>query len=104
MPAMLFRCVLLLFFLPGANIELFALDPTTPITHYGHDVWDLHRGFPYFAIHALHQTRDGYLWLATDEGLVRFDGVQFTLFDKSNTPAIVHNDVSALVEDSAGNL
>ena len=83
---------------------LHALDPSKPITRYGHDVWDGNRGFPYFAIHAIHQTHDGYLWLATDEGLVRFDGVQFTLFDENNTSAITHNDISSLAEDSAGNL
>ncbi len=84
--------------------RVYALDPSKPLTQYGHDIWDVHRGFPFFAIHALHQTRDGYLWLATDEGLVRFDGVQFTLFDSKNTPAITNNDISSLVEDSSGNL
>jgi len=96
---------LLLFLMMMMQVHrLLALDPSKPIIRYGHDVWGVNRGFPYFAIHAIHQTRDGYLWLATDEGLVRFDGVQFTPFDENNTNAITHNDISSLAEDSAGNL
>ena len=63
---------------------------------YGHEVWDANRGFPAFSISAITQTPDGYLWLGTDEGLVRFDGVRFTLFNTSNTPGIKHNNISAL--------
>lgn len=63
---------------------------------YGHEVWDANRGFPAFSISAITQTPDGYLWLGTDEGLVRFDGVRFTLFNTSNTPSIKHNNISAL--------
>ncbi|MBW3563638.1 MAG: response regulator [Acidobacteria bacterium] len=50
------------------------------------------------------QTRDGYIWLATGAGLVRFDGVRFTVFDKTNTPAIRDDDVRALAEDQEGNV
>ncbi len=46
------------------------------------------------------QTKDGYIWLATDEGAVRFDGVQFTLYDSSNTKAICNNNISSFVEDN----
>ena len=50
------------------------------------------------------QTRDGYLWLTTFDGLVRFDGVRFTVFDKSNTPGIPGNRFIGLVEDRDGDL
>jgi signal transduction histidine kinase/ligand-binding sensor domain-containing protein len=46
------------------------------------------------------QTHDGYLWLATEGGLVRFDGLKFTVFDSQNTPAIRSNNIRALCEDS----
>lgn len=101
-PAIACLGILLIRF-PAAD-SAFALDPAQAVTRYGHDVWDGRRGFPYFAIHAIRQDRDGYLWLATDEGIVRFDGIQFTLFDKSNTPAITVNDFSSVAEDSAGTL
>ena len=50
------------------------------------------------------QTRDGYLWIGTQEGLARFDGLNFTVFDKENTPAFKSNDVRALQEDQQGRL
>jgi ligand-binding sensor domain-containing protein/signal transduction histidine kinase len=53
---------------------------------------------------SLIQTRDGYLWLGTEEGLVRFDGVSFTLFDRTNTGEIKHNYISSLCEDREGGL
>jgi len=55
-------------------------------------------------IRVVTQTRDGYLWLATFGGLVRFDGVSFTTFDQQNTPLLKDNAILALVEDHDGAL
>ncbi len=52
----------------------------------------------------IRQTRDGYLWLGTQHGLARFDGLRFTLFDRGNTPELPSDDCRALEEDDAGNL
>ena len=65
-----------------------ALDPRKALTQYIHDVWQTEQGLPQNAVEALCQTRDGYLWLGTQEGLVRFDGVRFTVFDRRNTPGL----------------
>ena len=81
-----------------------ALDPRKAITQYSHQVWQAREGLPQNSIHAMLQTRDGYLWLGTQEGLVRFDGVQFTVFDRSNTPWMKSNYVQALFEDKDGAL
>ncbi len=81
-----------------------ALDPHRALTQYGHDVWRTGDGLPQNAVLAVLQSRDGYLWLGTTSGLVRFDGVRFTVFDKSNTQAIGHNQISALFEDRDGAL
>ncbi len=50
------------------------------------------------------QTPDGYLWVATLDGLARFDGVRFKVFNKSNTPEMPNNRISSLFTDSSGRL
>ena len=56
------------------------------------------------AVITIAQTRDGYLWLGTIDGLLRFDGVRFTTFNESNTPGLKSGSVVKLFEDSHGNL
>jgi PAS domain S-box-containing protein len=81
-----------------------ALDPSLAISQYIHDVWKTGNGLPQNSILAIAQTHDGYLWLATEVGLVRFDGVRFVTFDSRNTSAFTSNEVDALLADRAGNL
>lgn len=66
--------------------------------------WDTESGLPQNTVQAILQTRDGYLWIATEGGLARFDSQQFTVFNTRNTPQIRSNDIRALLEDSAGAL
>jgi signal transduction histidine kinase/ligand-binding sensor domain-containing protein len=56
------------------------------------------------AVIAITQTRDGYLWLGTPDGLLRFDGVRFTTFNEGNTPGLKSGSVVKLFEDSRTNL
>ena len=63
---------------------------------YSHRIWRIEDGLPQNRIRALAQTPDGYLWVGTSEGLARFDGVRFTLFDRSNTPAFQDDGILAL--------
>lgn len=71
---------------------------------YRFDHWTTDDGLPNNSIWALQQTRDGYLWMTTSSGLVRFDGVRLRVFDKSNSPGITGNRFMALHEDRTGNL
>jgi len=80
------------------------LRPLTPLSQYGHDVWDSDSGLPQNSVDAIAQTRDGYLWLGTQEGLVRFDGVRFTVFDTRNTAALHDDWVHALRQTRDGTL
>ncbi|MEW6364769.1 MAG: two-component regulator propeller domain-containing protein [Acidobacteriota bacterium] len=73
-----------------------AFDPNKPPTQYIRDVWQTENGLPQNSILHIAQTPDGYLWLATYEGLVRFDGLRFTVFDSENTPEITKNTVFAM--------
>jgi signal transduction histidine kinase/ligand-binding sensor domain-containing protein len=59
---------------------------------------------PQGSVISMIQTRDGYLWLGTLGGLVRFDGLRFTVFDESNTPGLSSSRVVKLFEDSQDNL
>ncbi len=71
---------------------------------YRFDSWTADNGLPQNSIHAVHQAHDGYLWLATSDGLVRFDGARFTVFNKSNSPGIASNRFNSLYEDRQGDL
>ena len=82
-----------------------APDPNKAISQYLHSVWDIDDGLPQNTVSALLQTRDGYLWLGTEEGLVRFDGSVFEVFDKGHTPAFEQgHDVEVLLEGADGTL
>ncbi|MEW6363333.1 MAG: two-component regulator propeller domain-containing protein [Acidobacteriota bacterium] len=83
---------------------LTGLDPHKAITQYGLDVWTRKDGLPQNSITSIIQTRDGYLWFGTEEGLARFDGVRFTLFNSRNTPALAEQTVCTLLEDQSGTL
>jgi ligand-binding sensor domain-containing protein/signal transduction histidine kinase len=67
------------------------------------DVWGTADGLPQSSVIALAQTHDGYLWLGTLNGLVRFDGNGFTCFNVNNTPGLPDNRVVFLFEDSRSN-
>jgi signal transduction histidine kinase/ligand-binding sensor domain-containing protein len=71
---------------------------------YLHTAWTTENGLPQNDVTQLIQTRDGYLWLGTNGGLVRFDGIRFTIFDSGNTPELRSNRILALAEDRDGTL
>src|SRR6202161_4772249 len=82
----------------------FGLDPTRKISQYLHDKWGEGEGFIGGRIYAIGQSADGYLWIGTERGLVRFDGSNFTLIQRPlpNSPPI--SRVRGLVTDASGNL
>lgn len=86
----------------AANLR--ALDPATPLNQYGHDAWDGDSGLPQNTVTSILQSRNGYIWLGTQEGLVRFDGVRFAIFDTRNTKAMTDDWVQALCETRDGSL
>ncbi|HWI55622.1 MAG TPA: two-component regulator propeller domain-containing protein, partial [Bacillota bacterium] len=71
---------------------------------YSVKVWDTEDGLPQSAVLALTQTRDGYLWVGTLDGLARFDGTRFTTFNEANTPELTSSRIVKLFEDSRGEL
>jgi diguanylate cyclase (GGDEF)-like protein len=71
---------------------------------YRFDTWTTDNGLPQNGVRSITQTPDGYIWFTTFDGLVRFDGVKFTIFDKSNTPGIASNRFSAINSDKDGTI
>jgi ligand-binding sensor domain-containing protein len=68
------------------------------------DAWTSKDGLPENAVISVIQTRDGYLWIGTLNGLVRFDGNRFTVFNEYNTPGLNSDRIVYLFEDSHTNL
>lgn len=81
-----------------------ALDPSRALTQSRLSVWTSESGLPQNTIDAMVQTRDGYLWMGTEEGLVRFDGVRFVVSDRQNAPGLRSAFVSSLYEAPDGTL
>lgn len=72
--------------------------------NYQVNVWQTDEGLPQSTVTSIAQTRDGYLWLGTQNGLVRFDGVHSQVFNENNTPAIKNNRMVQLFVDRQGAL
>ena len=81
-----------------------ALDGSKAVTQHHYQVWLTEDGLPQISVQDVLQTRDGYLWLGTQEGLVRYDGARFVVFDNRNTGSIENNYFNTLVEGSDGAL
>jgi ligand-binding sensor domain-containing protein/signal transduction histidine kinase len=97
--AKLFTCLGMVVWLGGAP-----LSGATNLSRseYTIDVWQTEQGLPQDSVTSIVQTRDGYLWLGTYNGLVRYDGVRFKVFDTSNTPEFEDNRITSLYEDGSG--
>lgn len=81
-----------------------ALEPGKPLVDLIHESWSVDSGLPQGTIRAIAQSTDGYIWLGTHEGLARFDGREFTVFNEANTPLLQGNGVAALLQSRDGGL
>lgn len=71
---------------------------------YRFDSWTTDNGLPQISINSILQTRDGFLWLTTFGGLVRYDGLRFQVFNTGNTKGLRTSRFTRMVEDREGNL
>src|SRR5579862_3523284 len=94
--------VSLLYLLLGLALQVFAASRSDP--DYLIDVWETQQGLPDNSATAILQAPDGYLWVGTFNGLVQFDGVNFTVFDSSNVPELPSPGIVNLHLDSSGRL
>ncbi len=79
-----------------------SLDPAKALTQFGLDTWTTDHGLPSATVNAVLQTREGYVWLATWDGLARFDGARFVVFGQRD--GLGNNGVRALHQDHRGDL
>ena len=83
---------------------VYGLDPTKPLREYQYQVWEEAEGLPHYSINSILQGSQGYLWLATYYGVVRFDGKRFMVYDRTNTPALTGNQIWSLARDTQDTL
>ena len=87
-----------------ADLRSETISPLKVFGEYQQTVWRDTDGLPHNSVYAISETPEGYLWLGTAEGLVRFDGVRFTVFDRTNTPELIDAQILTLFTDREGNL
>lgn len=93
------RRIALVFFL-----AVFALAPRPVFSTWRETRWDIEHGLPHNTVRALAQDRRGYIWLGTPNGLVRFDGLQFRVHNRWNTPELKHDAITCLWSAADGAL
>ena len=101
---MLLRCAIAGLGALWFVVSAFAVDPTRTVSQYLHDSWRTERGWPGGSITAIAQTSDGYLWIGTDKGLVRFDGLNFHQFERADPNPILIGPIRTLLVDAKDNL
>jgi ligand-binding sensor domain-containing protein/signal transduction histidine kinase len=82
----------------------YAIDPNRTISQYLRERWSSDRGFHGGTVTALAQTPDGYLWIGTAEGLIRFDGSSFRAFQRASPTSSPIGPVRALIVGPQGGL
>lgn len=92
---------LLLCIRPSASV---CLEPSKAVTQYVINTWQTEQGLPQSSVNGITQSPDGYLWLATQEGIARFDGMRFTVYDRATTPEILSNHVLAATSGPGGSV
>jgi len=93
-----------LIILLSISCLLTALDPKISIDQYLSDKWTNKDGLPQNIITTIYQTSVGYLWIGTQEGIVRFDGVNMNVFNSNNVSEFNNNIISSIIEDNSENL
>ncbi len=92
--------VLAIICIAHLTISAYNIDENFNLSSFMKRIYNNENGLPQNTIEALLQTKDGFLWIGTQNGLVRFDGINFKTFNNTNTPAFKSNSVRAVIEDS----
>lgn len=96
--------LLLPILLAAFSLGGFALDPDKNLTQYVTQSWGLEDGLPQSSVYSIIQDRNGYLWMGTEEGLVRFDGQHFDVIDNKRVEQLKDNFINVIREAPDGSL
>jgi PAS domain S-box-containing protein len=99
-----YRRLYLILLFPLCLHTALSLDPERRLDRYHLDHWGIDQGLPHNSISAILQTRDGFLWIGTLRGLVRFDGVQFRAIDLLSRRVSRFRNIFALAEGPDGSI
>ena len=88
----------------ASSVCAFGLDPSIDVSQYAHSTWTIREGFTKGTIFSIAQTSDGYLWLGTEFGLLRFDGVRTTPWQPPSGEQLPSNWIQALLVARDGTL
>ncbi|HXT26877.1 MAG TPA: two-component regulator propeller domain-containing protein [Candidatus Eisenbacteria bacterium] len=90
--------------LAGLLTDARALDPNRLLSQYVREQWTTESRFPGGAVNGIAQTADGYLWIGTDRGLIRFDGFNFRPVSFASSATASNVPILQLLTDAAGKL
>lgn len=86
------------------GLPLLALDPGKTLTQYAHRIWGQEEGLLQPTIYSIRQGQNGFLWLGTQDSLIRFDGIHFREFEGAAEAGLQRTLIRSLGEDDEGNL
>ncbi len=88
--------ITLIFIYLSFNANLLALDPSYNLNQYISKNWQIEDGLPQISVTTIQQSKDGYLWFGTEEGLVRFNGYEFKVYNKYTDKILSNSYITAL--------
>ncbi len=89
-------CVTVAVAVASTAVRAASDDPVPPLRTYLQQNWQTADGLPQNSVRAIVQTPEGYVWFGTAEGLVRFDGTRFTVYDRNSSPALPSGNIQSL--------
>src|SRR5580704_672866 len=98
------RVLISLGMLLAWGTEAYGLDPALDVSQYAHTLWKIRDGFSKGIIFAIAQTPDGYLWLGTEFGLLRFDGVKAVPWQPPPDQPLLSSNIRSLLASRDGTL
>ncbi len=93
-------CAILVAGIGAAARPCVGLEPATPLARLNRQAWTMESGLPQNTVPVLLQSIDGYLWVGTEQGLARFDGTAFRLFDHTSMPEFPDAEIRCLLDDT----